>query len=71
MEGWDELDEVTKEGVKAYANRQARIQWALHKQFSWLWDKPLTPVMNSDDTGEAPSVYVDPVLESLVEDDAE
>ena len=70
-EGWDELDEATKEGVKAYASRQASIQRALHKQFSRLWDKPLIPVVSNDDTGEAPSTYVDPVLESLVEDDVE
>ena len=70
-EGWDELDEATTEGLKAYASRQASIQRALHKQFSRLWDKPLIPVVGSDETGEAPSAYVDPVLESLVEDDVD
>jgi hypothetical protein len=70
-EGWDGLDEATEEGVKAYASRQASIQCSLHKQFSRLWDKPLTPLVSSDDTGEAPSTYVDPVLKSLVEEDVE
>jgi len=70
-EGWDELDEAAKEGVGAYASWQASIQRALHKQFSRLWDKPLIPLVSSDDTGEAPSAYVDPVLKLLVEDDVE
>ena len=70
-EGWDGLDEATKEGVKVYASRQASIQHSLHKQLSWLWDRPLTPLVSSDDTGEAPGVYLDPVLESLVEDNVE
>ena len=67
--GWEGLDDAGRDGVWAYVVRQANLQHALHAQFSCLWDKPLMPLINQDDSGEVPSYILDPVLEELVEED--
>jgi hypothetical protein len=67
--GWEGLDDAGRDGVRAYAVRQANLQRALHARFSRWWDKPLVPLISQDDSGEVPSYIVDPVLEELVEDD--
>ena len=69
--GWDALDEPTREGVRAYASRQASIQRALHARFTRMWDKPWTPLASADEANEGPGYSIDPVLESLAERDDE
>ena len=67
--GWEGLDGAGQEGIRAYAVRQANLQRALQAQFTRLWDKPLTPLVSQDDSGEIASFILDPVLEELVEED--
>lgn len=69
--GWDALDEPTREGVWAYASRQASIQRALHARFTRIWDKPWIPLTSADEANEGPGYSIDPVLESLAEHDEE
>ena len=63
------LDDAGREGVRAYAVRQANMQRALHARFCRLWDRPLMPLVSQDDSGEVASFILDPVLEELVEED--
>ena len=70
-EGWEGQDEATREGVRAYASRQAKIQRGLHSRFTRLWDKPLAPLGSQEESNEGPGSSLDPLLESLVEEDEE
>ena len=70
-EGWEGQDEATREGVRAYASRQAEIQCGLHSRFTRLWDKPLAPLGSQEESNEGPGSSLDPLLESLVEEDKE
>ena len=68
-EGWESHDEAMREGIRAYATRQAGIQRGLCLRFTRLWDKPLVPLGSQEESNEGPAVALDPVLESLVEED--
>lgn len=70
-EGWPGLDEPTREGVRAYASRQAHIQRSLHERFTRLWENPLVPLASQEESNEGPGSCVDPLLEALVEEDEE
>ena len=69
--GWPGLDDPMREGVQAYASRQASIQRALHERFTRLWEKPLLPLGTQEEANEGPGLSVDPLLEALVEEDEE
>lgn len=68
-EGWIGQDEAMQEGIRAYATRQADIQRGLHTRFTRLWDKPLVPLCSQEDSNEGAGSSLDPLLESLVEED--
>ena len=68
-EGWTGQDEAMHEGIRAYATRQADIQRGLHTRFTRLWDKPLVPLGSQEESNEVVSCSLDPLLESLVEED--
>ena len=71
-EGWREswtIDAAATEGIKAYAMRQAQVRRDLLSHFTRMWDKPLVPVVNDEDSGEAPLTALDPMLEMLVEEE--
>lgn len=70
-EGWEGQDEAIREGVRAYASRQAEIQCGLHTRFTRLWDRPLAPLGSQEESNERPGASLDPLLESLVEEDKE
>ena len=69
QEGWEGQDEVMHEGIRAYAIRQADIQCGLRARFTRLWDKPLVPIYSQGESNEGAASSLDPVLESLVEED--
>ena len=71
LRGMESQDEVTCEGVRAYASQQAEIQRSLHSRFTWLWDKPLAPLGSQEESNEGPGSSLDPLLESLVEEDVD
>ena len=62
-------DAAAAEGIKAYAIRQAQVRRDLLDHFTRMWDKPLVPVVNNEDSGEAPLTALDPSLEMLVEEE--
>ena len=69
QEGWEGQDEVMHEGIRAYAIRQADIQRGLRARFTRLWDQPLVPIYSQEESNEGAASSLDPVLESLVEED--
>ena len=70
-DGWPGLDDPMREGVRAYASRQASIQRALHERFTHLWERPLVPLGTQEESNEGPGLSVDPLLEALIEEDEE
>ena len=66
--GWEGLDDAGQDGGLAYVVRQANMARSLHARFSRVWDEPLIPLINQDDSGEVPSCIFDPVLEGLVDE---
>jgi hypothetical protein len=62
-------DAAAAEGIMAYAMRQAQVRRDLLCHFTRMWDKPLVPVVNNEDSGEAPLTALDPSLEMLVEEE--
>ena len=66
---WEGLDRAEAEGVRAYAKRQAMMEQLLYERFTRLWDDPLSPLVNWEDSGEGPGSGVDPVLEAMVEEE--
>ena len=62
-------DAAAAEGIKAYAICQAQVRRDLLDHFTRMWDKPLVPVVNNEDSGEAPLTALDPSLEILVEEE--
>ena len=70
-EGWPGLDEPAREGVKAYASRQAHIQRSLHERFTQLWEKPLVPLASQEESNEGPASSINPLLEALIEEGEE
>ena len=57
---WEGLDRAEAEGVRAYAKRQAMMEQLLYERFTCLWDDPLSPLVNREDSGEGPGSGVDP-----------
>ena len=45
------------------------MQRDLLAHFTRMWDKPLVPVVNDEDSGEAHLTALDPSLEMLVEEE--
>ncbi|EDR04507.1 uncharacterized protein LACBIDRAFT_304221 [Laccaria bicolor S238N-H82] len=68
-EPWEGLDRAEAEGVRAYARRQAVMEKALYECFTRLWDDPLSPLVNREDSGEGPGPGVDPALEAMLEEE--
>ena len=68
-EPWEGLDRAEAEGVCAYARRQAGVEQSLYERFTRLWDDPLSPLINREDSGEGPGPGVDPVLEAMLEEE--
>ncbi|EDR03963.1 uncharacterized protein LACBIDRAFT_330859 [Laccaria bicolor S238N-H82] len=68
-EGWESQDGAMREGIRAYATRQAGIQRGLCLRSTRLWDKPLVPFGSQEESNEGPGSALDPLLESLVEED--
>ena len=66
---WEGLDRAEAEGVRTYAKRQAMMEQLLYECFTRLWDDPLSPLVNWEDSGEGPGSGVDPVLEAMVEEE--
>ena len=68
-EGWTGQDKAMHKGIRVYATWQADIQCSLHTRFTRLWDKPLVPLCSQEESNEVVSSSLDPLLESLVEED--
>ena len=68
-EPWEGLDRADAEGARAYAKRQAAMEKSLYEHFTRLWDDPLSPLVNWEDSGEGPGSGVDPMLEAMVEEE--
>ena len=67
-ESWT-VNTAATEGIEGYTMRQAQVWRDLLAHFTRMWDKPLVPVVNDEDSGEAPLMALDPSLEMLVEEE--